>query len=875
MPKPLPSRTKRPAPVAKAGSDLPAELPLLPTRDLVLFPIMTASLVVGRRSSAEAVEEALTAPGRLILVCLQQRPEDDSPEAAGLHEVGTVATVLRTSPLVDGRQKVVIQGLRRVRVAKLLSVTPAYRVAPAPLLPESAEQVPLDSNSPMRSAEIQALGRQIQEDLERYSMAGKLSAAPGLLELLREVDLSDTDRYADLLAGNLSLPPAEAQVILTEPSAIRRLRLLADHLHREVLVLDLQAGIRNRTRDVLNRAQREHFLREQMRQIQTELAGENGDELWELRDKLQRAGLTGEARTEAEHQLRRLEAMPPAGPEAQVVRAHLEWLAELPWQVRTEDHFDLASTSLALDEEHHGLEQPKSRILEYLSVLRLRQRGLAGSSQSLRPSHSVLCFVGPPGVGKTSLGRSIARALGRRFVRVMLGGVRDDAEIRGHRRTYVGAMPGRLLQGLRQAGARNPVMLLDEIDKLVADAHGDPAAALLEVLDPEQNHSFRDHYLGIPFDLSDVLFIATANSLERVPQALRDRLEILPLSGYTEEEKLAIAVRYIVPRALSASGLGAQHHISFTRPALRALISGYTREAGLRELERQIGAICRKLARTIVEREEALRAVLELPQMTKAASHALQPMLPETIQKVVVGERALVRYLGQPLRRPLGDMGPGPALVGRALGLAWTPVGGEILEIESQWMPGRSGLQLTGQMGDVMRESAQTALSYARARAAALGFPDPTTSAKEIHVHVPAGAVPKDGPSAGVALGCALVSLLTGAPVRGDIAMTGELTLRGRVLAVGGIKEKLLAARRSGLPTVLIPRDNESDLRALPRSLLRNLHVHLVDDMEQVLRLALDATPRQRHTRRRTAKTEQKAKASRPVASRKKKHAVI
>lgn len=832
---------------------------------------MTASLAVGRKNSAEAIQKAMAAPGRLILVCLQRRVDDDDPDEAGMHAVGTVATVLRVSPLIDGRQKVVVQGLRRVRLERLLSRLPAYLAQPAPLAAVDSAPVGglIDSNSPLRSAEILALGRQIQEDLERYSTAGKLGSGPGLpglLDLLREVDLEDPERYTDLLAGNLALPPADAQALLAETNVLRRLRAIADHLRREVLVLDLQAGIRARSRDVLSRAQREHFLREQMRQIQNELSGEGGDELWELRDKLQRAGISGEARSEADRQLKRLETMPPASPEAQVVRTHLEWLAELPWQLRTEDRFDLTATRRTLDEEHHGLESAKERVLEFLSVLRLRQQDGAVA----RPAQHVLCFVGPPGVGKTSLARSIARALGRRFVRIMLGGVRDDAEIRGHRRTYVGALPGRLLQGIRQAGAKNPVMLLDEIDKLCADAHGDPAAALLEVLDAEQNHSFRDHYLGVPFDLSEVLFIATANNLDRMAQPLRDRLEILPLSGYTEEEKLVIAAHHIVPQALAAAGLRPQHGVSFTRPALRELIAGYTYEAGLRELERQVASICRKIARAIVEREEALLALTELPGPGPQTTSVLQPILPETMQKVVVTERAISRYLGPPLRRPIGEMQKGLAVVGRAVGLAWTPAGGEVLEIESQWMPGTSALKLTGQIGEVMRESAQTALSYARARVAAWGFPDPTASSREIHVHVPAGAIPKDGPSAGVTLGCALVSLLTGAAVRGDVAMTGELTLRGRVLAVGGIKEKLLAARRTGIKTVLIPRANESDLQALPRTLLRALRIQLVADMDEVLRLALDAPPAERHTRRRTPQAV--LKAARIATSRKKQH---
>lgn len=826
---------------------LPAELPLLPTRDLVLFPNMVAPLIVSREASAAAVEEALAAGGdRLVFVCLQRRADDDRPTPASLHAVGTVATIRRTSPMVDGRLKVVVQGLYRARAGHYIAEQPCFRVAPSPFtaVPDGDAPTPDGGTG---SVEVQALMRQIQEDLGRYNAAGKLTGAPGLVDLVRDAEPGRADLLSDLLCGNLPMPAGEAQALLEQQDALLRLRLVADHLRKESQVLDMQEGIRARTRDVLSRAQREHFLREQLRQIHNELSGESGDELWELREQIQRAGLSGEARTEADRQLRRLETLPAGGPEAQVIRAHLEWLAELPWQLRSEDRFDLLEARRVLDEDHHGLQTVKERVLEFLSVVRLRQR-TQGRDGEGRPAGQILCFAGPPGVGKTSLGRSIARALGRRFVRVMLGGVRDDAEVRGHRRTYVGALPGRLIQGLRQAGTRNPVMLLDELDKLCADSHGDPAAALLEVLDPEQNHAFRDHYLGVPFDLSDVLFIATANDLDRIPRALRDRLEILPLSGYTEEEKLAIAARHIVPRALSAAALSPTYPVAFTHKALRRLITGYTSEAGLRELERQVSAVCRKIAHSIVAREDALAALHTLPGVAR------QPHLPAIPQRIVVSERTLERYLG-PARQPLAvapslKTGARPNdLTGSALGLAWTPVGGQVLEIESQWMPGRGELRLTGQLGEVMRESAQTALSYARAHSARLGFADPTVSGREIHIHVPGGAIPKDGPSAGVTLACALVSLLTDTPLRPGLAMTGEVTLRGRVLAVGGIKEKLLAARRAGLREVILPRENGADLRTLPRPLLRALTVHLVEDMGDVLRLALADAPDPRHSK--------------------------
>ena len=817
---------------------LPSELPVLPTRDLVLFPGMVAPVVVARAASTAAVEQALAnGQDRLVMVCLQRKGDEDHPSAAGLHSIGTVASIRRTSTMVDGRLKVTVQGLCRARAQQFLSEVPFFSVSPVAMAAADGEPLTAAETAAIHSEQT-ALIRQIQEDLGRYCAAGKLTTAPGLVDLARDVDPQRADLLSDLLCGNLPLLAPEAQRLLEESDPLRRLRAVAEHLRKEVLVLDLQEGIRARTRDVLSRAQREHYLREQLRQIQNELAGDGGDDLWGLREQLGRAGLSGEARAESERQLRRLESLTAGSPEAQVIRAHLEWLAELPWQACSEDHFDLLETRRILDEEHHGLDLIKDRILEFLSVVRLRQRG-AERDPDARSAGQILCFAGPPGVGKTSLGRSIARALGRRFVRVMLGGVRDDAEIRGHRRTYVGALPGRLLQGIRQAGTRNPVVLLDEIDKLVADSHGDPSAALLEVLDPEQNHSFRDHYLGVPFNLSDVLFIATANDMERIPVALRDRLEILSLSGYTEEEKLAIAARHIVPRALAASALAPTYPVAFTKRALHRLIVGYTCEAGVRALERQLGAVCRKIAHSIVAREDALAALATLPGVAR------RPALPDVPQRIVISERTLERYLG-PARRGLSLTQPRSSdpskereRIGTALGLAWTPVGGEVLEVESQWMPGRGELRLTGQLGEVMRESAQTALSFARAHLATLGLPDPSTSGKEIHIHVPGGAVPKEGPSAGVTLAAALISLFTNQPLRAGLAMTGEVTLRGRVLPVGGIKEKLLAARRIGIRDVVLPRANESDLRSLPRPLLRALTLHLVEDMDEVLAIAL------------------------------------
>lgn len=863
-------------------------VPLLPTRDLVLFPGASAPLIVARSVSAAAVDEALRRPEPLVLVALQRRADVDTPDASDVHELGTLAQIRRTVRLSDGRLKVIVQGLRRARLG-------AWRMGPTEGAPDAGGAgspavlvTPLgagpgpgpmpgvvgDPRGPLHDAEVLALVRQLREDLERFARADRLRAS-SLTELLHDLagpegseGEAGAERFADLLASQLPLPPAEAQRVLESPTIAARLRLLAAFLRRELQLIELQEDIRTRTKDVLSRAQREHFLREQLRQIHSELEDGRGDEVEELRRQLSRSGASGEALAEAERQLRRLEQTPAHSAEAQVIRAHLDCLVEMPWQVLTPDRFDLPEARRILDEDHHGLAAVKQRVLEFLSVLRLR-RGAAGAAARERAGQPqrlgmVLCLCGPPGVGKTSLGRSIARALSRRFVRVALGGVRDDAELRGHRRTYVGAMPGRVMQGLRQAGTRNPVVLLDEIDKLCADTHGDPAAALLEILDPEQNHAFRDHYLGVPFDLSEVLFIATANSPEQIPPALRDRLEMLALPGYTDDEKLAIAERHIVPRTLLGTGLLPAYPVRFTRPALQRLVREYTREAGVRELERQVAAVCRKLAHKIAEQEGAIGPQLSLAPLPRSLSQAgdrqvaghtaqlslagVGPVLPPSLQRFTVTEQRLRRLLG-PSPLPPRLLGPGDdkARVGVAIGLAWTPVGGEVLEIETQRMPGPGSLRLTGQLGEVMRESAQAALSYVRGWAAGHGLADPFTEGRELHVHVPAGAIPKDGPSAGVTIACALASLLSGIAVRGDVAMTGELTLRGRILPVGGLKEKLLAAERAGLSVVLVPKGSAQEIATLRRP--RSLRVVLVSDMDELLREALVCAPGPQHTR--------------------------
>ena len=845
------------------------ELPVLPTRDLVLFPFMQAPLLVGRELSMQAVTLAGATADKLLLVCLQRRAEDEDPsQIESLWEVGTVATIVRSVSLADGRLKVWVQGLRRAEIQSLttqdggLRATVTLRSDEEDLQSRASEfglpAMPALSVLAVQ-AEAAALQRQAREDLERLLREGKLRSQD-LLPLLAECDESEPGRFADLIAASLHLPVEQAQSLLSLRNGPERLFKLAAQLRREVELLQLQEGIRARTKDSLSRAQREHFLREQLRQIHTELDG-SSDELGELRRQLQQASLPGEVAAEAELQLRRLLAMPAHSSEGQVIRAHLAWLAELPWQVLTTDRLDLEAVARLLDEEHFGLEIVKQRLLEFVSVLKLRRHAI-GLPRRLG---TVLCLCGPPGVGKTTLARSLARALGRRFVRVALGGIRDEAEIRGHRRTYVGAMPGRLVAGIRQAGARNPVMLLDELDKLCVDVHGDPAAGLLEALDAEQNAAFRDHYLGVPIDLSEVLFIATANNPEKIPEALRDRLELVQLSGYSDDEKLGILGRHIIPRALAETGLLPSYSVRFTDQALRSLAMEYTREAGVRDLTRQVDTICRRLAKRIVEQEDNSEPHLPFDPQVVSHAHPEPQMalrgITASMQKgptsLLLTRRELVRLIGSPTLPQLRALTSGR--VGAALGLAWTPVGGEILTVETQRLSGTAGLHLTGQLGEVMRESAQTALSFARAWLRDRGI---LTDPGEIHVHVPQGAIPKDGPSAGVTVAVALTSLLSGIEVRPGVAMTGELTLHGRVLPVGGIGEKLLAARRAGLKTVMLPRDCEPAVRELPASVRRGLRIVLVADMDELLTEALVSLPSKAHTSDHVSLTDSQVKSA-------------
>jgi ATP-dependent Lon protease len=779
------------------AEEIPEVLPLLPVRDLVVFPYMIAPLRVSRPISLEAVQNALDSDDRLCFILAQRDATEEDPKPASLYKVGTVGVIMRMRKLSDGGLKILVQGLCRARIQRYIAEQPCYRV----------RLDVYEEAHPARSVKIEALTRTVRQNVERVAELGR-SLQPELAMVLQNVE--DPGRMADLVASNLTLKLLEAQALLETEDALERLSRVNQALENEIGILELQNRIQSRAKEEMSKTQRDYFLREQLRQIRNEL-GDDGhrDEMDDLRQKIQSVGLPDEARAEADKQIRRLELMSPESAESAVVRGYLDVLVELPWKRSVEETVDLETARSVLDQDHYDLEHIKERILDFLAVHKLR-KGAHGP---------ILCFLGPPGVGKTSLGRSIARALGRKFVRISLGGVRDEAEIRGHRRTYVGALPGRIIQGMKQAGTKNPVFLLDEVDKMGADFRGDPSAALLEVLDPEQNCTFRDHYLGVPFDLSDVMFIATANLIDGIPAPLRDRMEMLRLAGYSEEEKIAIAERYLLPKQITEAGLTTKD-LSVTRPVLRKMISDYTREAGLRELERMVAQVARKVARQIVERAEQANG----KGKRRAAG-------------VVVTASDLVRFLGPP--RFVQEEHRVHDEVGIANGLAWTPYGGEVLHVEAQIMAGRGQLVLTGQLGDVMKESAQAALSLARAQALSLGLRTDFYTDREIHIHVPAGGVPKDGPSAGITMACVLISLVSGIPLRRDVAMTGELTLRGRVLPVGGLKEKLLAAVGAGMRVAIIPAGNVAELSEIPEHVRSRLKIEPVRTMEEVLPLAL------------------------------------
>jgi ATP-dependent Lon protease len=771
---------------------VPDILAILPLRGTVLFPQAVLPLGAGRASSVRLIEEAMQT-GRLVGAVMQRDPQQDAPGAEGLHSIGTVTVIHKAVKQADGSLRLIVQGLGRFRLLEVLEREPFLR----------ARVEAIEEATPTSDLELEALVRSVRSLFEKV-----VSLSPGLPdELITVVANADTPgELADLIAATLPTLGNELKQDLLETIDVRlRLQKLAAALAKEADVLELGSKIQSEVQSEVSKTQREYYLREQLKAIQKEL-GESDDrtqEIETLRQKIDAAGMTEEAHKEAMRELDRLAKMPPAAAEYTVARTYIDWLVAMPWAQETTDAVDLPRSRAILDEDHEGLEKIKDRILEYLAVKKIRPGG----------KDPILCFVGPPGVGKTSLGRSIARALGRKFHRISLGGMRDEAEIRGHRRTYIGALPGQIVQGLRRAGTKNPVLMLDEIDKLGMDFRGDPASALLEVLDPEQNVAFRDHYLDVPFDLSRVLFITTANVMDTVPPPLRDRMEIIHLAGYTEEEKVAIARRHLVPRQGREHGLAAAD-IEFTPEALRLLTRGYTREAGVRSLEREIASVCRKVARRRAEGQ------------TESAR-----ITPDTVTS----------FLGTP-RFEFEELEERTRVPGVVTGLAWTPAGGDILFVEATRMPGTHTLSLTGQLGDVMKESAQTALAWVRSHTGELGLAPDFWERSDIHVHVPAGAIPKDGPSAGVTMATALVSLLTGRVVRPALAMTGEVSLSGRVLPVGGIKEKVLAAHRAGVRTIILPRRNEKSLlEDVPTPVREAMTFHLVDSIPQVLDVAFDA----------------------------------
>jgi len=766
--------------------EIPEELPILPIKDTVTFPYMMIPLAVGRAKSVRLVDDAVIG-NRIIGLFLQKKSDIEDPGPEDIYPVGTAVSILKMLKMPDGSLRLMVQGISRINIHEIIQTDP-YLKGKIVRITEQGE----------KTIEIEALMRNVLGLYQRI-----VSLTPYLPDELyiTAMNIDDPGKLADFIASNSSIDLASKQKILETLDIRQRLETLNLFLTRELEVLELGNKIQSQVKTEIDKTQREYLLREQLKAIQKELGeiDERQMEINELREKIAQSGMPLEAQKEAERELNRLAKMPPAAAEYTVSRTYLDWLISLPWSLSTTDSLDIEQSRRVLDDDHYNLEQVKERILEYLAVRKLKQN-MKGP---------ILCFVGPPGVGKTSLGKSIAHALGRKFVRISLGGIRDEAEIRGHRRTYVGALPGRIVQGIRKAGHNNPVFMLDEIDKIGTDFRGDPAAALLEVLDPEQNFTFVDHYLDVPFDLSRVMFITTANILDTVPPALRDRMEVLELPGYTEEEKLEISKRHLLPKQLEIHGITSAN-LKIEDEAVVKIIREYTREAGLRNLEREIATICRKMAKQIAE------AKTEFVQVTAGNLH---------------------EFLGP--TRFIPEVAEREGEVGVATGLSWTPNGGDILFVEVTRMRGKKGLMLTGQLGEVMKESAQAALSYIRSRASGLGIPEDFFDKYDIHIHVPAGAIPKDGPSAGVTMAVALVSLLSGRPVRHDVAMTGEITLRGKILPVGGIKEKVLAAKRAGIKTVILPRKNEKDLEEIKEDVKKEINFLFSEDISEVLEVAL------------------------------------
>jgi ATP-dependent Lon protease len=764
-------------------------LPLVPLRDMVVFPHMMAPFIVGRESSVRALEQSLATAQKRIFLSAQKDPRIDDPVRDDICDLGVVATVIQNLKLPNGNVRVMVEGVQRGKIGSVVETDGALNV----------EVETFEVNYPM-SEELRVYMSKVLQAFEQYAKMSHHLAFEGLMSTLK---LDNPDRVADILSAHLMVSTADKQSLLELINPYERLQRLHDLLDVEIEKINIDKRINVKVKKQMEKAQKEYYLNEKIKAIHQELGrkDDRGDELTELREKIEKAGLPKEVKEKAEQELKRLEAMPPVSAEATVSRNYIDWLVSVPWRKKSKERKDLDHAEKVLNEDHYGLEKIKDRILEFLAV-----RQLIGQTKS-----SIICFVGPPGVGKSSLAKSIARATGRKFVRLSLGGVRDEAEIRGHRRTYIGAFPGQIVQMMRKAGTVNPVFLLDEVDKMSMDFRGDPSAALLEVLDPEQNHSFLDHYLDVDYDLSKVMFIATANVTHTVPAPLKDRMEVIHLSGYTLNEKLAIAQQFLVPRQVKNHGLKTDK-IGFEEEAIRVLIESYTREAGVRSLEREIASVCRKIARRVVKEGAGIAVTVQ----------------PGMISEFLGKERFRARRKNQ------------ESEVGVATGLAWTEVGGELLETEVGLMPGKGKLTLTGKLGEVMQESARAAVSYLRSRSELFGIDPEFNENMDLHLHVPEGAIPKDGPSAGITMATALVSALSKIAVRKDVAMTGEITLRGKVLPVGGIKDKVLAAFRGGITEVILPKENEKDLEEIPVEVREAMEMHLVESMDEVLRLALD-----------------------------------
>ncbi|ABW67660.1 endopeptidase La [Desulfosudis oleivorans] len=800
--------------------DIPEELPLLPVRDVVIFTDMVLPLFIGREKSIQAVEAAMAGTDKFLMLATQKNPMDEMPSPDDIYRVGTVGKILRMLKLPEGNLKVLVQGIAKANILSYIEKPKGYHVKLEVISESYPETIDIETEALMRS---------VREQCEKIlSLRGEMSAE---IDTILE-SLEDPGKLADLIASNLKLKTDEAQQILELADPIDRLKKISEVLSKEIHLSTVQAKIHSNVKDEISKSQRDYYLREQMRAIHKEL-GESDERSQEMDDyerKIKKARMPKEAKKEADKQLKRLGQMHPDSSEASIVRTYLDWLVEMPWSNFSKDLLDIKKAQKVLNDDHYGLEKVKDRILEHLSVRKLNPE-MKGP---------ILCFIGAPGVGKTSLGKSIARAMGRKFVRISLGGVRDEAEIRGHRRTYIGAMPGRIIQGLKQCGTSNPVFVMDEIDKMGSDFRGDPSAALLEALDPEQNTDFSDHYLNLSFDLSKVLFILTANQPDTIPSALYDRMEIINIPGYSEDEKLIIAEKYLIPRQIKENGLK-KTDISFSRQALSAIINQYTSESGLRNLERELATLCRKVARRIAEGNR---------------------------KKHMITVSSLEKYLGVPKFIP--EMDQEESQVGLATGLAWTQCGGEAMYVEASLFTGKGELILTGQLGEVMQESARAALSYAKANMKQFGLRHNDLENVDVHIHVPAGAIPKDGPSAGVAMAAALISALTGAPIKNDVAMTGEITLRGRVLPIGGIKEKTLGALRAGIKTILVPEKNRKEVSEIPNHIARKIEFVFTDSMDKVIDLAFERPPKKQAAAAKKQAPKKKAVPRKTTGTRKK-----